>query len=139
MSSVTGRPTPSPAGRPRGSTEAGHPSPRAPLAQADRRHRPCRRRIDYNSWRSQLFYETCSGFVPAPLNEGVFCLLIESDCSMGFLCSSPNLSLHLGIFLGLIDDKAEFFIRDLGWGAVSYSSLSITQVKIYSSSYLIKC
>ena len=26
----------------------------------------------------------------------------------------------------------------LGWGAVSYSSLSITQVKIYSSSYLIK-
>ena len=79
----------------------------------DRRHRPCRRRIDYNSWRSQLFYETCSGFVPAPLNEGVFCLLIESDCSMGFLCSSPNLSLHLGIFLGLIDDKAEFFIRDL--------------------------
>ena len=27
---------------------------------------------------------------------------------------------------------------DLGWGAVSYSSLSITQVKMYSSSYLIK-
>ena len=27
---------------------------------------------------------------------------------------------------------------DLGWGAVSYSSLSIAQVKIYSSSYLIK-
>ena len=32
----------------------------------------------------------------------------------------------------------QMIYTDRGWGAVSYSSLSITQVKIYSSSYLIK-
>ena len=34
--------------------------------------------------------------------------------------------------------KASEYNVDLGCGAVSYSSLSITQVKIYLSSYLIK-
>ena len=42
---------------------------------------------------------------------------------------------------GSISDIRKYvnFRSHLGWGAVSYSSLSITQVEMYSSSYLIKC
>ena len=98
--------------RPRGSTGAGHSFR---LRCRMRSNMPASRCSfgTHNSGPSQLLHETRPGLVSGLLDEGVFCLLIESDCSMSFLCSSADLCLHLGIFLGLIDDKAEFFIRDL--------------------------
>ena len=104
---------------PRGSTGAGHWWHFVSVSRLR-----CRRRSNmpasrcsycfattHNSCCSQLLHETGPGLVPASLNEGVFCLLIESDCSMGFLCSSADLCLHLGVFADLIDNHVEFFVR----------------------------
>ena len=42
----------------------------------------------------------------------------------------------LGSFSQILINLNKLSLDDQGWGAVSYSSLSITQVKIYSTRYL---
>ena len=61
-------------------------------------------------WCSQFLHETGPGLVPASLNKR---FLVESDRGMRLFCPSPNLCLQLGIFVDLINNYAEFFIRDL--------------------------
>ena len=39
--------------------------------------------------------------------------LIESDRGLRLFCPIPNFCLHLGIFVDLIKNYAEFFVRDL--------------------------
>ena len=91
--------------QPRGSTEVGHRflGDRAGQTHTRNKHR-------YNSWCIQLLHETCPGLVSTSLDKGVFCLLVESDCCMRLFCPGPNLCLHLGIFVGLLNNQAEFLI-----------------------------
>ena len=66
------------------------------------------------------------------------CLMHCRIHEMGLLNIKYRFYLKICTYVALLLCFVLSWIYHQGWGAVSYSSLSITQVKIYSSSYLIK-